>query len=624
MTTVETGFFPCVTTSAELQKFCFPMKHFTPVRRASRAQIEYDRGEKISMKDLQHAQEPVDGADPTPAPLARADAPSTNEDPAARSRSGITRRSFLTSIGVGATLAGVGTGLVSFETPAEASTATAVARKRRNTARKVRTNAAKLAYSRGLVDHPSNNEEVDYPYVGNFSKGLPHNNLGEVETAAYGALLTALSTGSAADFEAIPLGGTAKLRNPQSGLAFDLEGPDSHATFMRPAPRIDGPENSGEMVELYWMSEARDVPFTDYGGNPIIGAAATDLNSMSDFRGPKIGGSVTARSIFRGPTMGEQYGPYVSQFLLRDVPYGSLSISHRQRTLAPSIDYMTEYDVWLHVKTGGGPTSQQAYDPTPRYPRNGRDLAAYVQVDALYEAYLNACLILLGMKAPLDAGNPYLASTKTDAFTTFGGPHILSLVTEVATRALKAVWFQKWYVHRRLRPEEFGGRVHNHLVGDATYAIDGDVLNSPVVDQVFSKYGTYLLPQAFADGCPLHPAYGSGHATVAGACITILKAWFDESYVIPNPVVASTDGTVLMPYTDFDAGMMTVGSELNKVASNIASGRNFAGIHWRTDFTEGMTLGEAVAIGILQEQKATYNESSSFTLTKLDGTTITI
>ena len=26
-------------------------------------------------------------------------------------------------------------------------------------------------------------------------------------------------------------------------------------------------------------------------------------------------------------------------------------------------------------------------------------------------------------------------------------------------RALKAAWYQKWSVHRRLRPEEFGGRL---------------------------------------------------------------------------------------------------------------------------------------------------------------------
>jgi len=226
------------------------------------------------------------------------------------------------------------------------------------------------------------------------------------------------------------------------------------------------------------------------------------------------------------------------------------------------------------------------------------------------------------MGAPLDPGHPYQGTTVQAPFATFGGPHILSLVTEVATRALKAVWFEKWFVHRRLRPEEFGGRVDAHLSHQATYPIDEELLNSDAVDQVVRRNNSWLLSQSFPEGCPLHPAYGSGHATVAGACVTILKAWFDESYVIPNPVVPNHPGTRLDPYTGPDS--LTVGGELNKVASNIGSGRNFAGIHWRTDMTEGMRLGEEVALGILEEQKASYAEHGSFTLTRFDGSVVTI
>lgn len=39
---------------------------------------------------------------------------------------------------------------------------------------------------------------------------------------------------------------------------------------------------------------------------------------------------------------------------------------------------------------------------------------------------------------------------------------------------------------------------------------------------------------------------------------------------------------------------------------------------------EGLKLGEAVAIGILKDSKATCTEHFSFTLTTFDGTTITI
>ncbi len=310
---------------------------------------------------------------------------------------------------------------------------------------------------------------------------------------------------------------------------------------------------------------------------------------------------------------------------MKDIPYGTLTISHRQKTVIPGVNYMTNPASWLNIQNGLDPLATDAFDGTPRYIRNGRDLATYVHYDALYEAYLNACLILLGMGAPLDPGNPYVTLTKTDAFGTFGGPHILSLVTEVATRALKAVWFQKWYVHRRQRPEEFGGRVHYHLSGVTTYPIDPEILNSQAVQQTFSRYGTYLLPQAYPEGSPLHPAYGAGHATVAGACVTILKAWFDESFVIPDPVVPGADGMELVSYTGTDAGSLTVGGELNKIAANIAFGRNFAGIHWRTDYSQSIELGENVAIGILRDQKNTPKESFvGFSLTKFDGTTITI
>jgi hypothetical protein len=539
----------------------------------------------------------------------------------------LNRRSFLGHVGASAavTVAVGRGGFPKWESPLQADDiGPATGEERRALARQIRQDMAQLAFDRPLPEHPDNGEEKDYPYVANFSKGLPHNSLGEVEADSYQLLLAALASGDKADFEKIPLAGVRPLRNPQAGLAFDLQGPDSHHLAIRPAPRIDGPENSAEMAELYWMALARDVSFTNYARDPLMAAAADDLSRFSDFRGPKHGSQVAPATIFRGQTPGDLAGPYISQFLFKDIPYGTLTINQRQKTVLPGRDYMTDDATWLSLQRGMNPTQSDAFDATPRYIRNGRDLAAYVHLDALYEAYLNACLILLAMGAPVDAGNPYRTATTTDAFGTFGDPHILSLVTEVATRALKAVWFQKWYVHRRQRPEAFGGRVHHHLRGAATYPINSEILNSRAVQEVFRRHGSYLLPQAYPEGSPLHPAYGAGHATVAGACVTILKAWFDESFVIPDPVVVSDDGTELIPYTGPDADALTVGGELNKVAANIALGRNFAGIHWRTDYSESVKLGEAVAIGILEEQKETYNERGSFTLTKFDGTTITL
>ena len=239
----------------------------------------------------------------------------------------------------------------------------------------------------------------------------------------------------------------------------------------------------------------------------------------------------------------------------------------------------------------------------------------------------NACLVLLGTGAPFDEGNPYNPPnphSRTQAgFGTFGGPHVLSLVTEVATRALKAVWHQKWFVHRRLRPEAFGGLVHLKLQGrrgtKRDYPIHDQVLGSVALRETFSTHGSYLLPMAFPEGSPTHPAYGAGHATVAGACVTILKAWFDERHPIASPVVPTNDGLELVPYTGPGAQELTVGGELNKLAANIAIGRNMAGVHWRSDYLESVRLGERVALCVLFNQRKDYHEDYSLTLIGFDG-----
>jgi hypothetical protein len=61
------------------------------------------------------------------------------------------------------------------------------------------------------------------------------------------------------------------------------------------------------------------------------------------------------------------------------------------------------------------------------------------------------------------------AITTQTGFGTLGEPDFKVLVSAVATLALKAVWYQKWFVHRRLRPEAFAGRVHFHKTKQREY-----------------------------------------------------------------------------------------------------------------------------------------------------------
>src|SRR6516225_9769548 len=123
----------------------------------------------------------------------------------------------------------------------------------------------------------------------------------------------------------------------------------------------------------------------------------------------------------------------------------------------------------------------------------------------------------------------------------------------------------------------------------AHYPVQADILNSATLANVHSNYGTYFLPQAFPEGSPQHPSYPQGHATMAGACATILKAAFDGSVqfnTLNNGtiVTANEDGSGLLPYRDTDTNDITVNGEINKLASNIGQARDFAGIHWRSDY----------------------------------------
>ena len=537
----------------------------------------------------------------------------------------LTRRSFLGRAGastVAVAAASVGLPAMLSEN-AEGQVAEQTARSDRSF--QIRLNAATRESKVPVPTQINNGDESRYAnFIGNFSQGLPHNNIGEVDPTAYQALLTAVTSGKPSDFANIPLGGSVKLAGPQGGLAFDLEGTDSGQLSIPPSPALSSNERAGEMVEDYWMALARDIPFSQYGNEPITAAAIADLNNLSQFRGPKMSGQVTPATLFRGFTPGDLIGPYTSQFFLLPVNFGTLPVAQKYNTYTPNTDYLTDFPSWLAVQNGQGPFPANVISGTS-YIKDGRDLGAWDHVDFSFQAALFATQWLIGNKAPLNPGNPYLTIANQSGVQTFGPQHILNLLGEVSNRGLKAMWYQKWFVHRALRPIAYGGLVHNKITGVAHYPIHKDVLNSQAVGQVFTKYGSYLLPALYPEGGPQHPSYAEGHGVIAGACVTVLKAFFNEAFVIPSPMVASDDGQSLLAYTGSDAGQITVGGELNKLANNVALGRDMAGVHWRSDAEQGLLLGEKVAISILRDQRHTYNEPfSGFTFTKFNGVPITV
>ena len=102
----------------------------------------------------------------------------------------------------------------------------------------------------------------------------------------------------------------------------------------------------------------------------------------------------------------------------------------------------------------------------------------------------------------------------------------------------------------------------------------------------------YLALQ-YPEGSPTHPSWPSGHAVVAGACVTVIKAMLatvdPDGLRKPWPhtkcpaMMATADGSELIADSSAEKDGVTIVGELNKLASNVALGRNMAGVHFRTD-----------------------------------------
>jgi hypothetical protein len=491
-----------------------------------------------------------------------------------------------------------------------------------------------------IPSHKDNGDERKYETkIGTYTKCVLQDAPGLVNAAAYKLFRDATLSGSFDDFEKVPLGGTRTLNGPEGAYALAMEGTDGWqfgsdpspknqetAVIVPPPPALASEAYGTELTELYWCSLLRDTPFTSYATDSTAMAAAEELNGMSAYMGPKDGsGKVTPDLLFRGGYLGETSGPYISQLFLVPTNMGAQQISQRVTTYAAGLDYMTDLALWEAVQNGKDTGLTDQTDPTPRYLHDGRGLAAYTHVDELFQAYFTAYLAMETLKIPTNPGNPYKKSKTQNGFGTFGPPDFAATLAQVAKIALNAVWYQKWVVHLRHRPESGGGIVHlvkTHQGSSLGGSVNKNVLDSTAVQQSFNRYGSYLLSQAFPEGSPAHPAYPTGHGTVGGACITVLKFFYDGDAPINQPMMPSPDGTSLVPYSpsSSDAVPMTINGELNKLAHNISFGHGIhAGIHWRTDSDASMLLGEAIAISVLQDLAKTYREKFEVTITKLDG-----
>ena len=249
-----------------------------------------------------------------------------------------------------------------------------------------------------------------------------------------------------------------------------------------------------------------------------------------------------------------------------------------------------------------------------------------MHTDALYQFFYNAAMI--GFQNGIKPAKVNY-STRTSAWASGGPPDILAAVAHVAVGALRCAWYSKYGLAMKVRPEVYAQRLE-FMLGDQAdegccqrvpgyQGIKALATEFPEMLDLYKEAngGTYMLNMLYPEGSPAHPSCPAGHAVVAGACSTVLKAMLDTHNpdktlkAWPMQAKHSLDGSQLDDYTDPDASDLTIVGELNKLATNVSLGRDMAGVHYRCDAYSGLKIGEEYAISYLQDKAREYSETAS-------------
>lgn len=509
-------------------------------------------------------------------------------------------------------------------------------------AKALREDRAAVVAGQSLPEHPVVADDSETiaanGFRGRFTKGLQHNADLTVDVETYATYLAAIRDNTPEAWANVD-GGPREFIDPVAGTTTPLLGMDPHEHALDSPPAQDSDVTAAEMVECYWQSLLRDVPFSQYSDTGLPQTAADDLSQFDALPAPRENGRITGETLFRGTLPGSTTGPFLSQFLLQPTPYGAHRIDQEIRINEPGRDYLTDPEVFLGNMNGERPAAEQTFADEPRYITTLRDLASCVQRDVTPGQFLLAALFLIdrpvdGVPADktdelYDQNNPYRDPSNRGAhgFVNYARPAFLDLITRAARQGMIAAWFNKWRVHRRARPEKTGGLIHQTFVGEHDHSdvLHGSLDDTIVFDRIQNSHGSALLPQAYPEGAPTHPSYPGGHATAAAAAGTAVKALFNDQYVIEDPVVPSADGSELLPYEGPAAEQLTVEHEINKLIDNInIGGRQGAGVHYRTDSLAGYQLGEQVAMRLLSDVREQTPEGAGFEFTSFSGDRVSI
>ena len=489
--------------------------------------------------------------------------------------------------------------------------------------------------------YDSATQTIYYPWI--HSKGLNHDaTTGFPTKEDVDLLLQARSKATSTAVDAIPLSGgaTRKIRNILVGHNFNLIGTDPSPTLNAIVkPAIDSNESAFEMAEVYSKSLLRDVSFWDIeqGVNATANTHITNLNAFpSKSIAPVSGGLITAPLLHRDSLPGCDVGPYVSQLFYSGSYFNPIRLENSQPQFRGYNDNLASQTLatWLQIENGEEPTSTQS-GASILFIFSARQLMtlAFQESPAQTMAWLTD---YVAQTLPLQ----FTGSDNNDAYISGGIQSLHSSIQGVITAVASTAAHHKWGVNMSLRPEALAQRYHyadtlnnNHGLFDDVpgFQFIKDRVNgemAPFITEVQAQSGsTALLRTVRGNSSPMDSSMPSLWSVVAGACITIYKAYldchdeFDQELVWPNTVQHSLTGGLPVAYTVPPGATITINGELNKLCSNLGQAQCWLGEAFRSDLA--YELGESIAIRYLQDTVKSFHESydgfEGFKLTKFSG-----
>jgi len=495
--------------------------------------------------------------------------------------------------------------------------------------------------------YDSATQTVYYPWI--HSKGLTHDaTTGFPTMTDVDLLLEARRLGTTEAVDTIPLSGgaTRKIRNILVGHNFNLIGTDPSPTLnIIVKPSVDSNESAFEMAEVYSKSLLRDVSFWDIeqGINATSNTHITNLNAFpSKSIAPVDGGLITAPLLHRDTLPGCDIGPYVSQVFYSFTYFNPITLENVPPSFRGYNDNTASQTLatWLQIQNGEEPTLN-AIGASPLFIFSARQLMTlgFQESPAQTMAWLTD---YVAQTIPLQ----FTGSDNNDAYISGGLQSLHSSIQGVITACASTASHHKWGVNMGLRPEALAQRYHladglnnNHGLFDDVpgFQFIKDRCNGemgPFISEVQTQSGsTALLRTVRGNSSPMDPSMPSMWSVVAGACITIYKAYLEchDQFDIPlpwsNPIAHSIDGTGVGSYTGSLPTAPTINGELNKLCSNLGQAQCWLAEAFRSDL--GYELGEAIAIRYLEDTVKSFHESydgifEGFKLTKFNDEFIII